>query len=132
MYLPDSIDEMAHLYTWRYSSHTLRESLADYVAMQILPGAGLGPNIGGHDRSMKIPSDIIDLLGSSRFPPEWVSSDIARRTAYYSASFRFVKYLVERQGLAVFMKLYDSDDPEQDYVSLYGAAREELARLAMM
>jgi hypothetical protein len=40
--------EMAHPLTWRYHSHTLREGLADYLAVQVHPGAGIGPNPHGY------------------------------------------------------------------------------------
>jgi hypothetical protein len=30
--------ELTHLFTWRYNSHTLREGIADYVALKIFPG----------------------------------------------------------------------------------------------
>jgi hypothetical protein len=42
--------ELAHLLTWRYYSHTLREGLADYLALQLHPGSGTGPNRDGHAR----------------------------------------------------------------------------------
>jgi hypothetical protein len=38
--------ELTHLFTWRYNSHTLREGVADYVALKIFPGAAVGPNSG--------------------------------------------------------------------------------------
>jgi hypothetical protein len=43
-----------------------------------------------------------------------------------------VKYLIDRAGTDVFMKLYQSDRTEADIATLYGASREELIRLAGM
>ena len=37
------IHELTHLFTWRYNSHTLREGIADYVALKILPGPPWAP-----------------------------------------------------------------------------------------
>jgi hypothetical protein len=56
--------EMAHLFTWRYRSHTLREGLADYLALQIHPGAGVGPNDSGYDAHGTIPADMVEYLGT--------------------------------------------------------------------
>jgi hypothetical protein len=125
------IHEMAHLFTWRFHSHTLREGLADYLALRILPGAGVGPNPDGYDAVSQIPPEIAEYLGTTRPPPSWVTGDALRRRAYYYASYRLVKYLIEHGGLDRFMQLYDSDHPERDIARLYGASREKLARMAV-
>ena len=54
------------------------------------------------------------------------------RRAYYFASYRLVRYLIEQQGMDVFMKLYESENPESSLATLYGASREELIRRAGM
>lgn len=118
--------ELTHLFTWRFRSHTLREGLADYIALQILPGAAVGPNFAGYDWSGKIPSEVIDLLGTTIAPPAWASDDIRLRQAYYFGSYRFVKLLIEKGGLPKFMKLYTSNDPETAFVELYGESRTAL------
>jgi hypothetical protein len=41
------VHEKAHLLTWRYRSRTLREGLADYLALQVYPGASVEPNVDG-------------------------------------------------------------------------------------
>ena len=122
--------EMAHLFTWRYYSHTLREGLADYLALQIHPGAGVGPNPDGYAASARIPRDIAECLGTTKPPPAFVTSEMTFRRMYYFASFRFVKYLIETAGMATFLRLYDSDDPETEMTNLYGAPRAELLRRA--
>jgi hypothetical protein len=71
------VHEMAHLLTWRYHSHTLREGLVDYLALQVHPGAGVGPNVDGYDWSSPIPSDVVAYLGTTRPPPSWLVSDSA-------------------------------------------------------
>src|SRR5256885_2121641 len=58
------VHEMAHLFTWRYHSHTLREGLADYLALQIHPGAGVGPNADGYDQRTAIPPEVAEYLGT--------------------------------------------------------------------
>ena len=125
------IHEMAHLFTWRFHSHTLREGLADYLALKIRPGAGVGPNPDGYDSAARIPAEMVEFLGTTRPPPSWVTSDARRRRAYYYASYRLVKYLIEQGGMDQFMQLYDSDHPERDIARLYGASREKLVRTAI-
>lgn len=125
------IHEMAHLFSWRFHSHTLREGLADYLALAIMPGAGVGPNPDGYGSASQIPAEIAEYLGTTRPPPSWVTTDAQRRRAYYYASYRLVKYLIEHGGMDRFMQLYDSDHPERDVARLYGASREKLARIAV-
>ncbi|NLI82119.1 MAG: hypothetical protein GX443_10600 [Deltaproteobacteria bacterium] len=126
------IHEMTHLFTWRYRSHTLREGLADYAALQLRPGARVGPNTGVLTQSSTVPGEILECLGTTRPPLDWVVSDPVRRRLYYLASHRFVKFLVEKEGMGVFLKLYEAKNPEESFVRLYGASREELIRMAGM
>ena len=125
------VHEMAHLFTWRFHSHTLREGLADYLALTVHPGAGVGPNPDGYDSAATMPAEIVEYLATTRPPPSWVTADAQRRRAYYYASYRLVKYLVEHGGMEQFMQLYDSDHPERDIARLYGANRERLVRMAL-
>jgi hypothetical protein len=122
--------ELAHLLTWRFASHTLREGLADYLALQIRPGAGVGPNPQGYGSALSVTAEIEEYLGTTKPPPATVMSDAAFRRAYYFASYRFVRYLIERAEIAVFLKLYDANDPENKFQSLYGASRKELIAAA--
>ena len=122
------IHELTHLFTWKYRSHTLREGIADYVALTILPGAAVGPNEGKAWNLSRIPLEVLECLGTIKPIPGWVTTDPLRRSAYYFASYRFAKYLVERENFATFMKLYASDDPEGDIKTLYGISREEAVK----
>jgi hypothetical protein len=124
------VHEMAHLFTWRYRSHTLREGLADYLALEIHPGSGVGPNVGGYDWDTPIPREIVKYLGTTRMPPRRLTSDPRNRRAYYFASYQFVKFLIEKGGMDDFLELYDSENPEAEFRRLYGASREELVKLA--
>jgi hypothetical protein len=72
-----------------------------------------------------------ELLGTTKSPPEWVSTDPLRRGAYYLASYRFVKYLIERKDIETFWKLYTSENPEIDIKSLYGLERKEAVEAAL-
>jgi hypothetical protein len=123
--------EMAHLFTWRYHSHTLREGLADYLALKIHPGAGVGPNPEGYDSSASISQEVLDCLGTTNPPPRGVISDGYLRRSYYFASYQLVRYLIENGGMDAFMKLYDSENPEVEFPALYGASREVLVRSAV-
>jgi hypothetical protein len=89
------VHEITHLFTWRYYRHTLREGLTDYVALVVVPRAAVGPNPGGRDRAPEIAPEILEYLGTRKPPPGWVTTDLARRTAYYFASWRFVRYLID-------------------------------------
>jgi hypothetical protein len=122
--------EMAHLLTWRYHSHTLREGLADYLALELHPGAAVGPNTAGYGSPPAVPHELDRYLGTSHAPPSEVRTDIQFRRAYYFASYRFVRYLIALAGMETFLQLYDSRDPEGEYVRLYGASREELVSAA--
>jgi len=122
--------EMSHLFTWRFHSHTLREGLAGYLALQLHPGASVGPNVDGYDASMRIPAEIVDYLGTKRPPPDWLVSDAARRRAYYYASYRFVKFLIDREGMRAFLTLYEAEDPQAEFTKRYKNSREELVRMA--
>jgi hypothetical protein len=123
--------EMAHLFTWRYHSHTLREGLADYLALKIHPGAGVGPNPTGYDMSTRVSQEVLDFLGTTKPPPQGVVSDAGLRRSYYYASYRFVRYLIDTEGMDTFMELYDAEDTEPALTRLYRASREELVRRAM-
>ncbi len=125
------IHELTHLFTWRFNSHTLREGIADYVALTVLPGAAVGPNPGGGESSFEVPPEILELLGTTKPPPGWVSTDPVRRRAYYFASYRFVKYLIEMKGMETFRKLYVSEKPETAIKEFYGISREEAIQAAL-
>ncbi|HEY7560230.1 MAG TPA: hypothetical protein VIH18_36105 [Candidatus Binatia bacterium] len=125
------VHELTHLFTWRYNSHTLREGIADYVALKIFPGAAVGPNPGGDSARLEVPPEVLDLLGTAKPPPDWVSTDPLRRAAYYFASYRLVKYLIEAKDLETFWKLYLSENPEMDIKSLYGLERSDAVKAAL-
>ena len=122
--------ELAHLLTWRYHSHTLREGLADYLALQLHPGAGVGPNFEGYASPPDVPPGILEYLGTSRPPPDALMTDAPFRRAYYFASYRFARYLIERGGMPTFLKLYDAGEPETEIARLYGASLKELVAAA--
>jgi len=73
---------------------------------------------------------VLEHLGTNKPAPASVMSDAFTRRSYYFASYRFVKYLIEKEGFDVFMKLYASERTEDDLSKLYGASREELLRRA--
>ena len=125
------VHELTHLFTWRYYSHTLREGIADYVALKIFPGAAVGPNTGTDSGRVNISPEIVEHLGTTKAAPDWVSTDPIRRSAYYFASYRLVKYLVETKDLETFWKLYRSENPETDIKSLYGLERREAIQAAL-
>jgi hypothetical protein len=122
--------ELAHLVTWRFYSHTLREGLADYLALQIHPGGGVGPNQANAETPTSASGEVKACLATTVAPPPWLASDAQRRREYYWACRRFVQFLIDRQGMSKFMALYDSREPEKELPRLYGAERESLVRLS--
>jgi hypothetical protein len=122
--------ELAHLLTWRYSSHSLREGLADYLALQLHPGAAVGP-VPANATGRIAPNSFADVLGTTLPAPPAITQDRATRTGYYLASRRFVQYLIAERGMQVFLQLYDAADPEPAYQRLYGADRTVLVERAL-
>jgi len=126
------VHEITHLFTWRYHSHTLREGIADYIALKIYPGAAVGPNARPEEAARRnIAPEILAHLGTTRPAPDWVSTDPTRRADYYFASYRLVKYLVERKDLDHFWRLYASENPEEDIKKLYGLSRDDAIEAAL-
>ena len=41
-----------------------------------------------------------------------------------------MRFLIERAGMATFLKLYGARDPESEFMRLYGASRNELVLAA--
>ena len=84
----------------------------------------------GHDRGERR-VDLLEVeafLGTTRPPPDELVDDGAFRRAYYFASQRFVRFLIERKGMVTFLALYEDPDPESAFPRLYGATRTELVR----
>lgn len=123
--------ELAHLLTWRFHSHTLREGLADWLALELHPDAAVGPNAAGAERPVAIPPAVRELLGTTQPPPDAVRDDAAFRRAYYAASRAFVAHLVALRGIETFLALYDAPDPEPLYLERYGASRAALVEAAL-
>ena len=109
----------------------VREGITDYVALKIFPGAAVGPNPGGGSARLEVPPEVLEHLGTTKPPPDWVSFDTLRRAAYYFASYRLVKYLIETKDMETFWKLYLSENPETDIKSLYGQERTDAVRAAL-
>jgi hypothetical protein len=100
------MSRLTHLFVALQQSHIARRRRR-YVAL--IFGAAVGPNPAGDSARLNIAPEILELLGTTKPPPEWVSTDPLRRGAYYLASYRFVKYLIETKGMEPFWKLYASE-----------------------
>lgn len=120
------IHELAHLFTWNFCSHTLREGLADFVASSLHHGSAIGP----------VPVDFVlpkdefrrysKYWTTTKTPPRKLKTDIDFRRGYYFSSRLFVTYLIEQSSLDAFMKLYASPEPEEEILSIYGQSRQAL------
>jgi hypothetical protein len=99
------IHEMTHLFTWRYTSHSLREGIADFVARAVMPNTAVGPN-----EANAVPVRVdwaAKYLGSNQPAPPELTSDPEFRKHYYFLSYVLVKAMIERTSMAEFMKFYD-------------------------
>ena len=123
--------ELGHLLTWRFYSHTLREGLADYLALELHPGAGVGPNREGYATFPPLAPGVSELLGTTESPPASLVHDQAFRESYYASSYRLVRYLVGLKGRPTFLELYAARDPEPAFKLLYGQDRNTLVAAAL-
>ncbi len=123
--------ELAHLLTWQYHSHTLREGLADYLALRLHPLAGVGPNRDGHTTTPSVAEGIPELLGTTAAPPNRLLHDQAFRESYYATSYKLVRHLIDTGGMTKFLELYAAPDPESAFRQLYGEDRSALVTAAL-
>lgn len=123
--------ELAHLLTWQYHSHTLREGFADYLALRLHPGAGVGPSRDGHATSPSVAEGIPELLGTTAAPPNRLLHDQAFRESYYASSYRLVSHLIGMGGMATFLELYAAPDPELAFRHLYSEGRATVVAAAL-
>ena len=120
------IHELAHLFTWSFCSHTLREGLADFVATSLHQGSAIGPVPANFALSNEEFARYSKYLATTKTPPRKLKIDIDFRRGYYFSSRLFVTYLIEKYGLDTFMKLYASSQPELEISTLYGQSRKTL------
>lgn len=123
--------ELSHLLMWRFHSHTLREGLADHLALALHPDAGVGPNRDGYAAFPPVPETVAELLGTTKAPPNTLLTDQAFRESYYAASYRFVRHLIEVGGMAKFLVLYAAAVPEPMFQQLYVQDRSALVAAAL-
>jgi hypothetical protein len=123
--------ELAHLLTWRFYSHTLREGLADYLALQLHPDAGVGPNRESYSTFPSLAEGVSAVLGTTAAPPAAILQDQAFRESYYASSYRLVRYLIDAGGMAKFLDLYAASDVEAAFKQLYGQDRKALVAAAL-
>lgn len=123
--------ELAHLLTWRYHSHTLREGLADHLALQLHPGAAVGPRRDSPESNVPAVEAVVELLGSTAPPPDRLLQDPDFRRSYYASSHRLVQHLIRTGGLDKFLALYASPDPEAAFIQLYGQDRRSAVAAAL-
>jgi hypothetical protein len=120
------IHELAHLFTWNFYSHTLREGLADFVASSLHQGSSIGPVPADFALPNEEFARYTNYWATTKTPPRKLKTDIDFRRGYYFSSRLFVTYLIEKHGLEAFMQLYASPEPEVEIVSLYGQSRQTL------
>jgi hypothetical protein len=116
--------ELTHLFTWRYTSHSLREGLADFVARAVMPGASVGPN-GPNVEPVRV-AWALTYLGSDQPAPSELTTDPEFRRLYYLSSYLLVKALIERTSMRTFLQFYDSPYSEASFESVFGIGRRHL------
>ena len=115
---------MTHLFTWRYSSHSLREGIADYVARAVMPNTAVGPN-----EANAVPTSVdwaSKYLGSNHPAPPELTTDPEFRKDYYFLSYVLVKALIERTSMADFLRFYDSTYTDAMFESTFKIKRLNL------
>lgn len=131
--------ELTHLMAWRFGSHSLREGFATYVELEVggrVPG-GLSGLFGMTDAatadarartllSTEAGARIATLMGRNGIPPADATdpSDMVSRETYYALSQSFVRFMVERIGLATFMRVYSDPDSETAIARLTGISMD--------
>lgn len=114
--------EMTHLVAWRFQAHSLREGLACWMQVT-LAQAGKGLNTPVHGFTNRAEADrlsadalrgsagpaLLAAMGSDGLPERNLTAPGGQeRSDYYALSYSFVAFLIERLGLADFMKLYEA------------------------
>jgi hypothetical protein len=116
--------ELTHLFTWRYTSHSLREGLADFVARAVMPGASVGPN-GPNVEPVRV-TWALTYLGSDQPAPSELTTDPEFRRLYYLSSYVLVKALVERTSMRAFLEFYEGAYSDAAFESTFGIGRGRL------
>jgi hypothetical protein len=115
--------ELTHLFTWNFTSHSLREGLACWMQIQLAEqGMGLKTHIHRFENRHEADSIVRLIIQDKEFIP--VIRSIARtglpspkitkpggsnRSKYYTACYSFVAYLLDSVSMVEFMQLYSAD-----------------------
>lgn len=115
--------ELTHIICQDYTSVSLREGLASYVADEISDkpivfNFGMCP----HELSKNIIlTDYTSVIKQTKLIGTFDEvADNSARSGYYILSYSFCKYLIDTYGLDVFMEVYSSKDELQAYENVYG------------
>lgn len=129
------LHELTHILAWTFGSHSLREGLASYVESEIRQEAestgsalfgATSPEAVDRQAAAKLTdpgaSEVIPWLGKTGFAPIRVTSPERPRVRalYYTLSQSFAQYLIEQLGMAGFMAVYSSLDPEEKLLQATG------------
>ena len=121
------LHELAHILAWRFGSHSLREGFATYLALEV-SAAGVGRSgdlFGMSDRAaadslaralLPTPAGQAALpwIGRSGYADESVTSteNPESRAAYYVLGQSYARFLVERLGMAAFLRVLQAQDTD--------------------
>ena len=131
------LHEATHLLAWKFGSHSLREGFASWVEAEIRSRtAGGGAAIFGATSPAEVDADararlelsaaseVVPWIGRTGFAPASVTTPRRPkiRATYYVLSQSFAQHLIREIGIADFLRVYASDDPERELERLSGTS----------
>jgi hypothetical protein len=127
------LHEMTHIIAWKFSSHSLREGLANYMQLTNAPLAGypaypprkMADNMASKALESEYGESLFATLGKDGVDSLTLPTDPKSRPQFYAVSQSFTQYLIEKKGLAVFMKIYSAPSAEKACRKLTGKDLDE-------
>ena len=133
------LHELAHILAWRFGSHSLREGFATYLALEV-SAAGVGSSGGLFGMTDRAAADSLaralrDTPGGRAALP-WIgrggyadasvtsTENMQSRAAYYVLGQSFVRFLVERLGMAGFRRVLEAQDTDAAFAATGRSAEE--------
>lgn len=123
--------EITHLILPDYSSLSLREGLASEMQDRFGRNSALyslGADVHALSAGFlpRAPRRVVEALGRPGIPEVALVADEDGRAFFYILSHSFARYLLDRFGVAAFLRLYESRDLLEEYPRVTGRGLEAL------